>query len=111
MEEAFAIAKGNNESWCNAELHRQCGELLLLASGRNAETEADKEFQAAIRIAESQEAKLLELRATVARARLFATRGELRQAHDILTPIYGWFSEGLDARGLAEARSLLTQFQ
>jgi class 3 adenylate cyclase/predicted ATPase len=111
MEEAFAIATGNNESWCNAELHRQRGELLLLASGRDAETEADREFQAAIKIAAAQGAKLPELRASVARARLLVARGELRQAHDILTPIYGWFSEGLDARDFADARSLLAQLQ
>ena len=111
MKEAFAIATGNNESWCNAELHRQCGELLLLASGRDAETEADREFQAAIKIAAAQGAKLPELRASVARARLLVARGELRQAHDILTPIYGWFSEGLDARDFADARSLLAQLQ
>jgi predicted ATPase len=111
MEEAFAIAKVNNESWCNAELHRQCGELLWLASGHDAETEADREFQAAINIAAAQGAKQLELRASVARARLLAARDELRQAHNILTPIYGWFSEGLEARDFAEARSLLAQLQ
>ena len=111
MEEAFAIAKGNNENWCNAELHRQRGELLLQASGHDAETEADREFQTAIEVAAAQGAKLPELRASVSLAKLLAARGELRQAHDILTPIYGWFSEGFEARDCAEARSLLAQLQ
>ena len=111
MEEAFAIAKVNNESWCNAELHRQCGELLLLAPGHDAETEADTEFQAAIDIATAQGAKVPELRASVARARLLAARGELRQAHDILSPVYGWFNEGLETRDLVEARVLLAELQ
>ena len=109
IDEAIAIAKENNESWCNAELHRERGQLLLLASGNDAETQADKEFQAAIEIAAAQGAKLPELRASVARARLLAARGERRQARDILTPIYGWFSEGLETRDFAEARSLLAQ--
>jgi class 3 adenylate cyclase/tetratricopeptide (TPR) repeat protein len=39
IDEAVAIAEANNESWCNAELHRGRGELLLLTSGRDAETE------------------------------------------------------------------------
>jgi len=111
MEEAFAIAKVNNESWCNAELHRQFGELLLLASGHDAETEANREFQAAIDIATAQGAKAPELRASVARARLLAARGELRQAHDILSPVYGWFNEGLETRDLVEARVLLAELQ
>ena len=45
IDKAIAIAKENNESWCNAELHRERGQLLLLASGHDAETQADKEFQ------------------------------------------------------------------
>ncbi len=77
IDEAIAIAKENNESWRNAELHRERGQLLLLASGNDAETQADKEFQAAIEIAAAQRAKLPELRASVARAR---TPGGTRQA-------------------------------
>jgi class 3 adenylate cyclase/tetratricopeptide (TPR) repeat protein len=109
IDEAFAIAKANHETWCSSELHLERGELLLLASGDDAETQADKEFQAAIEIAAAQGAKLPELRASVARARLLAARGQRRQARDILTPIYGWFSEGLEARDFAETRTLLAQ--
>ena len=111
IDEAFAIAKANRETWCCAELHRERGQLLLLASGDDAEIQADKEFQAAIEIAAAQGAKLPELRASVARARLLAAQGKRRQARDILTPIYGWFSEGLEARDFAETRSQLAQLQ
>jgi class 3 adenylate cyclase/predicted ATPase len=107
IEEATAIAKANNESWCNAELHREHGELLLMASGPSAKAQADSEFQAAIGIAAAQGAKLPELRASVARSRLLASRGNRQQARDILTPIYGWFNEGLETRDLVEARALL----
>jgi predicted ATPase len=109
IDEAIAIAKENNESWCNAGLRRERGQLLLLASGNDAETQADKELRAAIEIAAAQGAKLPELRASVARARLVAARGDRQQARHILTPIYGWFSEGLVTRDFAEARSLLAQ--
>ena len=111
IDEAIAIANANNESWCNAELHRQRGELLLLASGPDAETQANREFEAAIETAAAQGAKLYELRASVARARLQAAHGKRRQAREILTPIYGWFSEGLETRDLMEARALLADLQ
>jgi predicted ATPase len=111
IDEAFAIAKTNNESWCNAGLHGERGELLLLASGPDAETQAESEFQAAIEIAAAQGAKLPELRASIRRARLQAARGERQQARDILAPIYDWFREGLETRDLAEARSLLAALQ
>jgi predicted ATPase len=111
IDGAITIAKANNESWCGAELHRQRGELLLLASNHDDETRADSEFLAAIETAAAQGAKLPELRASIARARLVAARGERQQARDILAPIYGWFSEGLETRDLAEARSLLAALQ
>ena len=111
IDEAFAIEKANDESWRNAELHRERGELLLLSSGHNAESQADKAFQAAIETAAAQGAKSPELRASVARARLLAARGEREQARDVLKPIYDWFNEGFETRDLADARSLLVDLQ
>jgi class 3 adenylate cyclase/predicted ATPase len=107
IEEAITIAKANNESWCGPELHRQRGELLLLASDHDAETEADKEFLAAIETAAAQGAKLPELRASVSRARFKVALGKKQQARDILTRIYDWFSEGSETPDLLEARLLL----
>ena len=111
IADAVAIADANQESWCNVELHRERGELLLLAGREEIENQADKEFQAAIETAVTQGAKLPELRASVARARLQATRGRRQQARDILAPVYGWFSEGLETRDLVEARKLLADLQ
>ena len=84
---------------------------MLLASGHDAAIEAECDFQAAIEIAAAQAAKLPERRATIARAGLLAARRERQQAHDILEPIYGWFSEGLETPDLAEARSLLADLR
>jgi class 3 adenylate cyclase len=111
IDEALAIAKANNESWCNAELHRQRGELGLLASSPEVETQVDREFQTAIETAAAQGAKLPELRASVARAKLQAARGRRQQARDILAPIYSWFTEGLETQDLLEARAILTDLE
>jgi predicted ATPase len=107
IDEAVAIADATLESWCDVELHRERGELLLLAAGEQAENQADAEFEAAIEIAAAQRAKLPELRARVARARLQAARGMRQQARDALVPIYSWFREGLETRDLVEASKLL----
>jgi class 3 adenylate cyclase/predicted ATPase len=111
IDEALAIADANSESWCSAELHRERGELLLLAAGEDAENQADCEFETAIKTAAAQGAKQPELRASVARARLQARRGRRQQARDILVPIYGWFREDGETIDLAEARTLLTSLQ
>ena len=36
-----------------------------------------------------------------------AEQGQRRQAHDLLAPIYGWFTEGFETADLADAKSLL----
>jgi hypothetical protein len=40
-------------------------------------------------------------------ARLWGDEGKRQQAHELLAPIYGWFTEGFDTLDLREARALL----
>jgi predicted ATPase len=40
-------------------------------------------------------------------ARLWCDQGKPRQAIELLAPVYGWFTEGLDTTDLKEARTLL----
>jgi predicted ATPase len=36
-------------------------------------------------------------------------QGKLQQAHELLAPVYGWFTEGFDTRDLKEAKALLDE--
>jgi predicted ATPase len=40
-------------------------------------------------------------------ARLWRDQGKRQQAYDLLSPVYGWFTEGFDTRDLKEAKALL----
>jgi predicted ATPase len=40
---------------------------------------------------------------------LLRGEGKRQQAHDLLAPVYGWFTEGFDTLDLKEAKSLLEQ--
>ena len=42
-----------------------------------------------------------------ARADVCRDQGKVRQAHELLAPVYGWFTEGFDTRDLKEAKALL----
>jgi predicted ATPase len=53
--------------------------------------------------------RALELRAATSLARLWAERGERRNAQDLLKGTYGWFTEGFDALDLQEAQALLSE--
>ncbi|MDB5514983.1 MAG: hypothetical protein JWQ17_1741 [Tardiphaga sp.] len=107
VAEAAQIAERNLESWCNAEIERERGELLLLDPSDNAREEAAAAFSRAIHIAADQGAKMLELRASAALARLWAQRSERKKALDALAPIYDWFTEGFDTPDLRRARMML----
>jgi class 3 adenylate cyclase/tetratricopeptide (TPR) repeat protein len=90
-----------------AETCRFHAELVLLAGGEQAPAQAESLLRKAIEIAQRQHAKLFELRATVALARMLERTGRRGEARAILTAAYHWFSEGFDFPDLREARDLL----
>ena len=42
-------------------------------------------------------------------ARLWQRQGKRQEAHDLLAPIYHWFTEGFDTADLQEAKALLQE--
>jgi predicted ATPase len=66
-------------------------------------------FEQALAISRQQQAKALELRASMSLARLWRDQGKAQQARELLAPVYGWFTEGFDTRDLKEAKALLEE--
>jgi TOMM system kinase/cyclase fusion protein len=106
LAEALTIVDATDERWCEGELYRLKGELLLRQRVPDA-PEAETCFRQALDIACHQEAKSLELRAATSLARLWQQQGKQAEAHALLAPIYGWFTEGFDTADLQDARALL----
>jgi predicted ATPase len=44
-------------------------------------------------------------------ARLWRDQDKVQQAHELLAPMYGWFTEGFDTRDLKEAKALLKELE
>jgi len=109
LGEAMAIVDRNDERFYEAELHRLKGELLL--STPADPSGAERCFRIALEIAGRQRAKSLELRAACSLARLCAREGRRSEAHDLLAPIYGSFSEGFGMPDHQEAKALLDQLR
>jgi predicted ATPase len=59
--------------------------------------------------ARQKQAKSWELRSAMSIARLWRDQGKREEAHDLLAPVYGWFTEGFDTRDLKEAKALLDE--
>jgi predicted ATPase len=66
-------------------------------------------YREALAVARRQQARSLELRAATSLARLWRDQGKRDEAHDLLAPIYGWFTDGFDTRDLKEAKALLDE--
>ena len=102
--DALQIVEGTGERWFAAELNRYKGQLLL----RQGHVEAAEElYRKALSIAEEQGAKLWELRAAVSLARLRRKQARHAEAHDLLAPVYGWFTEDFERPDLQRAKALL----
>jgi predicted ATPase len=105
IEEAAATAAATSETWCDAELQRCRGELLLLDPAESAEAEAS--FRTAIEIATKQGAPMLRLRASVPLTRMLIDQGKQEQGLALLRPIFDWFTEGHATSDIREADHLL----
>jgi predicted ATPase len=125
VTEGLTVAQQSGQHYWEAELHRLTGVLTREAEaspGRDAGPrvadcdppatgDAESHFLRAIEIARRQGAKSLELRATVSLSRLWADTGKLKEAHALLSGIYGWFTEGFDTADLSEAKSLIEELE
>jgi len=117
LVEALAQVEQTGERWYEAELYRLKGELLLAQEGyrpqalgfREKTEKVEECFLKAIDIAQKQQAKSWELRATMSLARLWQRQGKQKEAHQLLSEIYGWFTEGFDTKDLQEAKALLAE--
>ena len=75
------------------------------------EQETEECFLKAIEVSQHQQAKSLELRATMSLARLWQQQGKQREAHSILSNVYNWFTEGFDTKDLQEAKALIEELR
>ena len=90
--EAFAADSATAQSTQSAEMHWLQGELLLTRSAAHQE-QAEACFRQALAIARHQQAKSWELRAAMSLSRLWQQQGKRGAAHELLAPIYGWFTK------------------
>ena len=110
LSKALSLVEKTGEFWYEAELHRLKGELLLAQSADNV-IEAETCFHQALTIARHQQAKSWELRAATSLACLWQSQDKRQAAHDLLAPVYGWFTEDFDTADVQEAQALVEELQ
>jgi DNA-binding winged helix-turn-helix (wHTH) protein/predicted ATPase len=115
VAEALDSGEETGLHYWDAELHRLRGTLVLRAATEaervGAGQQAEACFLEALEIARRQNAKFFELRAAVSLSRLWQQQGRSRDAHALLSDVYGWFTEGFDNGDLTDAKTLLGQLE
>ena len=104
VTEGMQIQQEMGQQAWEPELHRVRGIALL---GRNEREEGEKSLLEALAAAQRRRMKSYELRAAMNLARLWGEQGRRAEAHELLAPIYGWFTEGFDTADLKDAKALL----
>jgi predicted ATPase len=108
IDEAITTVETTKETWYEAEVHRIAGEIALMSPEPDA-AKAEAYFKRALAVARAQQAKSFELRAAMNMARLWRDQGKRDEARELLAPVYGWFTEGLDTLDLKQAKALLDE--
>jgi predicted ATPase len=106
LEQGRAMSEETEDRFSLPEFDRIEGELLLVRSARN-QADAQACFERSMQLARARDAKCLELRAATRLAHLWGEQGRCTEAHEILEPIYDWFTEGFDTADLKDAKALL----
>jgi hypothetical protein len=89
-----------------AEALRIKGWLLSLKGDPGG---AERAYIASLDWARTQQAKSWELRTATNYAWLMRDQGKRTEAHDLLAPVYGWFTEGFGTKDLQDAKTLLVE--
>jgi class 3 adenylate cyclase/tetratricopeptide (TPR) repeat protein len=109
IDHGLSIVDHNGERLFEAELYRQKARALLMRGAPHSELESL--LEQALRTARDQQARSLELRAATDLAMLWISQGKRTEALDVLSSIYGRFSEGFDTSDLKNAKDLLAHLQ
>ena len=107
VAEACAVVQRTEERYWEAELYRLQGALGGQGAERPQWEGREASLLRALEVARRQHAKSLELRAAMSLGRLWQQQGKRQEAHDLLAPIYDWFTEGFDTADFQEAKALL----
>jgi hypothetical protein len=103
-DRADEIAAATGECHYRAELHRLRGR----GPGRDRRRRRSRSMvPAGDRYGGGSAGETLELRAATNLARRWADQGRHAEAHDLLAPVYGWFTEGFDSADLGQVRAVL----
>ena len=107
LDEVLATLDPTTGSALAPDILRLRGEVLLaLGPARAAEAEAT--LLQALKIARSAKARMVELRVALSLDRMWRARGQADTGRQLVSEVYGRFTEGFTTADLLEAKELIS---
>jgi predicted ATPase len=110
VDEMLERAERNQELWAFPEVLRLKGQLLLSQKGPDLDL-VEKYFTHSLACAHAHGTLSWELRTAMSRARLRRDQGCIREARDLVSSVYGRFTEGFGTADLKAAKALIDDLQ
>ena len=108
LNQGLALGEQTGERWWESRVHLLHAQVVLEEGDSEA---AEALLHKSIEVARQQKAKSWELRTTIHLSRLWTDQGRRDDAYGLLSPIYGWFTEGFDTADLKEGKALLDELR
>ena len=102
LARAVELVRLTDEQWCQPEIMRLEAEFLCDDDAEKADM-----LRRSIALSQDMGANLWRLRSSIDLAKLLCDQGRRQEARELLAPIHGWFTEGLDTPDLQNAGRLL----
>jgi len=107
VSEALSLIEETGERHVIPELYRIRGDVLV----RSKKGDPEADYLKALELARQQGTRLFELRAAMGLAQLWADQHKCAEAHDLLAPIYDWFTEGFSTPDLKSAKEQMERLE
>jgi class 3 adenylate cyclase/energy-coupling factor transporter ATP-binding protein EcfA2 len=109
IEDGHRLMREMDETWVEPELLGLRARLHAGKSDAAIMVERERLLVLSQEAARQQGARIADLRAAISLTRLWRDQGKRTEARALLSPVYGWFTEGFDKADLKEAKALLDE--
>lgn len=111
IEMALTLSRSTGQVYAEAFVIHDFAARIALAMPEPDVARAESYLHQGLSFVRERDAKGMELRLSLALARLWRDQGKTREAYDLLAPVYNWFTEGFNWTDMKQAKTLLDELK
>ncbi|PKP68242.1 MAG: hypothetical protein CVT83_05935, partial [Alphaproteobacteria bacterium HGW-Alphaproteobacteria-5] len=111
IDKALTISRTTGQMYAEAITIYDFAARIALAMPEPDTARAESYLHQGLSFVRERDAKGMELRLSLALARLWRDQGKAREAYDLLAPVYHWFTEGFEWTDMKQTKALLDELK